>query len=99
MPLLSQKIKTKWGYLKEFRKAYLEIKQQQKVNFYKRHAVKRVPPLSPKTYVWIDAGCNIQEGQIDHDCNQPRPYDVVTARGNFRRNRRDIIPVPSNSFQ
>ena len=56
-----------------------------------------MPPISPETFVGIDAGRNIQEGQIDRECDQPRSYDVVTARSNFQRNRRDTIPVPSNS--
>ena len=42
-------------------------------------------------------GCNIQKDQISRESYQPRSYDVVIARSNFRRNRRDIIPVPSNS--
>ena len=41
------------------------IKQKQKNDNDKRYGVKNVPPLLPKTYVWIDADRNLQEGQID----------------------------------
>ena len=58
LPVLPQKLKPKWGYLKDSCKKDLEVKQEPKVNFNKRYAVKRVPLLSPKNNVWIDAGRN-----------------------------------------
>ena len=54
------------------------------MNFDKRHAVKKVPPISRKTYIWAAAGGNTQEGQVDRECDQPRSYNVaVAAPGNF----------------
>ena len=50
-----------------------------------------MPPLFPETYVWIDASRNMQEGQINRECDQPRLYDVVTAQGNFRRDCRVLF--------
>ena len=95
--MLPEKLNPKWGHLNEFRKADSAIKQKQKNDYDKLDGVKNVPRLLPETYVWIDADHNLQEGQINQRCYLPRSYNVATARGSFRRNRRDITPIPLQS--
>ena len=99
VPTLPGKLNPKWRHLNKFRKADSVIKQKQKNDYDKRHGVKNVTPLLPETYVWIDADRNLQEGQIDQRCEQPRSYHVATARGIFRRNRKDITPIPWQSLR
>ena len=97
--MLPGKLNPKWGHLNEFRKADSVIKQKQKNDYDKRHGVKNFPPLLPETYVWIDDDRNLQEGQIDQRCEQPRSCNVAMARGSFRKNRRGMIPISLPSPQ
>ena len=48
LSVLPQKLNPKWGYLKKFCEVDLEIKQQQKVNIEKRHAVKKCHNSLPR---------------------------------------------------
>ena len=69
----------------------MKEKHKQKLNFDSRHQVTDLKSLAPGDCVWLpdqqSAGRVLAE-------NAPRSYDVETPAGQYRRNRRHIIPLP-----
>ena len=66
-------------------------KHKQKLNFDSRHRAADLKSLAPGDCVWLpdqqSAGRVVAE-------NAPRSYDVETPAGQYRRNRRHVIPLP-----
>ena len=68
-----------------------EIKRKQKSNFDRRHRARDVSPALQGDLVWIP---DRNESGTVRDQVGPRSHRVETPTGEFRRNRRDIIPIP-----
>ena len=68
-----------------------EIKRKQKNNFDRRHRARDLSPALQGDLVWIPD--RNERGTIGDQVG-PRSYQVETPTGNFRRNRKDIIPIP-----
>ena len=68
-----------------------EIKRKQKSNFDRRHRARDLSPALQGDLVWIP-GRN-ERGTVGDQVG-PRSYRVGTPTGEFRRNRRDILPIP-----
>ena len=69
-----------------------KLRQKPKSNFDHHH---RVRDLSPVLSGDFSMGTDKRERGIIGDQASPRSYQVDTLSGNFRRNRRDIIPFSS----
>lgn len=70
-----------------------ELRRKQKSNFDRRHRARDLSPTLPGDVVWLpDRG---EQGTVVGAQASPRSYQVVTPSGSYRRNRRDIIPLPS----
>ena len=67
-------------------------KDKQKSNFDSLHRVTNLKPLTPGDCVWLpdqqSAGQVIAEDTL-------RSYNIETPSGQYRRNRRHIIPLPA----
>ena len=67
------------------------VKTRQKNNFDSHHGSRNLPQLNPGDTVWVidrkATGTVVRE-------HSKRSYEVRTAEGNFRRNRRDLVFAP-----
>lgn len=68
-----------------------ELRRKQKNNFNRRHRVRDLSPAMQGDLVWIPD--RREEGTVGDQVG-PRSYQVDTPSGTFRRNRRDLIPIP-----
>ena len=68
-----------------------EIKRKQKGNFDRRHRARDLSPALQGDLVWIPD--RNERGTVGDQVG-PRSYRVETPTGEFRRNRRDVIPIP-----
>ena len=68
-----------------------KVKSRQKHEYDKRHGVQDLPPLNPGDTVWIPD--RKTEAEVVEEVH-PRSYEVQTPQGNFRRNRRHLLPSP-----
>ena len=66
-------------------------KHKQKLNFDSRHRAADLKSLAPGDCVWLPD--QQRAGQVVAE-NAPRSYDVETPVGQYRRNRRHVIPLP-----
>ena len=66
-------------------------KLKQKVNFDSRRAARELPPLQSGDTVWLPD--KEVEGEVQQEV-APHSYNVESAYGTYRRNRRDIIRLP-----
>ena len=69
-----------------------ELRRKQKCNFNRRHRARDLSPALPGNVVWLPD--RRERGTIG-DKVTPRSYQVETPSGAFRRNRRDIIRLPT----
>ena len=76
------------------RKREEQLRARQKENFDSHHGVRDLPPLSEGTTVWIRD--RESEGSVREEV-APRSYEVITTEGVYRRNRRDLIEMPSST--
>ena len=71
--------------------SHQDKKEKQKLNFDSRHRAADLKSLAPGDCVWLpdqqSAGRVVAE-------NAPRSCDVKTPAGQYRRNRRHVIPLP-----
>ena len=67
-------------------------KGRQKRDFDSHHGVRQLPPLQPGDHVWIPE--RESEAEVQGEV-APQSYQVVAGDGTFRRNRRDLIRLPS----
>ena len=70
------------------------LKQKQKGNFDERHRVHELPTLLPGDNVWLSD--RREEGRVEEQVGT-RSYEVESNGTLYRRNRRDLISVPSSS--
>lgn len=68
------------------------LKSRQKKNFDVYHGVRELSPLSPGDSVWVSD--RETEGSVGEEI-APRSYEVTTANGTYRRNRRQLIHLHS----
>ena len=69
-----------------------QLKSNQKRNFDNHHGARNLDPLSTGQLVWVpDARV---EARIEEQV-APRSYTFNTPGGQTRRNRRDLIPLPT----
>ena len=66
-------------------------RHKQKLNFDSRHQAVDLKSLAPGDCVWLPDQQNV--GRVLAE-NVPRSYDVETPSGQYRRNRRHLIPLP-----
>ena len=92
IPVRAEVLCPEWNYLKQFREADAHIKQRQKEDFDRRHRARNLPPLRPETYAWLKYD-SLTDTRVSALAAAPRSY-IVEGEGS-RRNRRDIIAVPS----
>ena len=78
----------------EVRERDEQMKHNQKKNFDNHHGAREMEPLSTGQLVWLpDSRVEARvEGEV-----APRSYTVSTPQGHTRRNRRDLIPLPTQS--
>ena len=69
--------------------------KRQKEDFDRRHRARNLPPLQPETYAWLKYD-SLTDTRASAPATAPRSY-IVEGEGSrtIRRNRRDIIAVPS----
>ena len=70
---------------------------QQKENYDKSHKAKDLPPLQPKSEVWITSGAEPTRGRVVSDADTPRSYMVNTPTGLVRRTRQHLNIVPEQT--
>ena len=68
------------------------LKIRQKQNFDSHHGVRELPPLAQGDTVWVPD--RESEGTTQEEV-APHSYEVTTADGTYRRNRRDLIRMDS----
>ena len=71
-------------------------KQRQERTFNRRHGARELPELVPGDAVWVPD--RNSEATVQ-DETTPRSYEVETAEGTYRRNRRDLIQLPEQPMQ
>lgn len=71
-------------------------KQRQERTFNRRHGARELPELVPGDTVWVPD--RNSEATVQDETN-PRSYEIETADGNYRRNRRDLIQLPEQPTQ
>jgi transposase InsO family protein len=79
--------------LRAVRRRDKESKRRQKTDFDSRHGARELPPLQPGDRVWIPA--RQTEGEVQREV-APQSYEVEQDEGSLRRNRRDLIRLPSS---
>ena len=69
-------------------------KARQKQDFDSRRGARELSPLRPGDSVWVpDRGA---EAEVREEV-APRSYEVESEDGSFRRNRQDIVRLPSGA--
>ena len=93
LPATSETLKPDHDNGLVYRKLTERRKKQKK--YYDRHARKHdLPTLAEGTVVRLyDGKCYDKLGVVAKQCKEPRSYVVNTGNGEYRRNRKDIIPV------
>ncbi|XP_065174678.1 uncharacterized protein K02A2.6-like [Sycon ciliatum] len=76
----------------DLRAADQRLKDRQSTNHASRHAARTLPSLCPQQPVYLP-----DREESGHVMSQPalRSYIVATPSGQFRRNRRHIVPMPT----
>ncbi len=67
-----------------------QLKKRQKENFDSHHGVRELPPLTSGDTVWVRD--RETEGSVGEEV-APHSYEVTTADGTYRRNRRHLISL------
>ena len=93
IPIIPVVLQPKLPNHSTLRKKEDEIRKRQQKNFDRRHKAKTLEPLLPGETVWIPD--HSTTGIVTNEI-APRSYNVQTATGQYRRNRRHIIPLPLN---
>jgi len=70
-----------------------KIKARQKRNFDSHHGARTLPPLQPGDQVWLPG--RESEAEVGREV-APQSYEVGNEDGVFRRNRQDLIRLPSS---
>jgi len=95
IPVRPEVICPKWSFLKQFREADAHIKKRQKEDFDRQHRAGNLPPREPETYAWLKYD-SLTDTRVSAPAAAPRSYIADGDGGRtIRRNRRDIIAVPS----
>ena len=68
-----------------------KIKTRQKDNHDSHHGARELPSLPPGVKVWVSD--HQTEATVDQEVG-PQSFKVSTSDGTYRRNRRDLIPLP-----
>ena len=72
-------------------------KEQQKINFNKRHRAREAPPLNVGDSVYIRDMS--RRGQIVNTHHNPRSFLIKTDQGPIRRNRTHLVKVPKMNIE
>jgi len=78
------------------RKRDKQQKQRQERTFNMRHGARELPELVPGDNVWVPD--RNSEATVLDEVNH-RSYEVETSEGTYRRNSRDIVPLPEQPAQ
>ncbi|KAL1427421.1 hypothetical protein MTO96_017473 [Rhipicephalus appendiculatus] len=66
------------------------VREKQRRNFNRRHAARNIPPLLPRTSVWVN-DCQAA-GVVIRNAKRPRSYVVIMDSGvQIERNRRALV--------
>ena len=68
-----------------------KVKTRPKENYDSHHGAKVLPSLLPGVSVWVPD--RQTEATVDQEV-APQSFEVSTSDGTYRRNRRDLIPLP-----
>ena len=74
------------------RKTEEKLKENQKLQYDRRHGTHDLAPLQAGDPVWI-IDLRIH-GTVVQKADEPRSYIIRTVRGTFRRNRWHLVPAP-----
>ena len=95
LPTISQTLQPKLPNKRTLQSKEDDMRNKQKANYICRHRARNLEPLLPGETVWLpdheSSGTVLEE-------SSSRSYSVQTPNGQFRQNRRHIIPTPSNSI-
>ena len=80
--------------ISQLREKEKQMKEKQRKNFDRHHRATDLKPLQTGASVWIPD--NSSEGTVVGETN-PRSYVVQTPSGTYRRNRRQLIPLPQSA--
>ena len=72
-----------------------QVKEHQKRNYDQHHRTRDLPPLESGETVWIPD--RESEGTVREEVS-PRSHIVETADGSYRRNRRQLVRLPSSDI-
>ena len=92
IPVISDNLQPKLPNNSELRQKEEKMRQRQKKNFDSRHRAQTLDTLLPGETVWLPD--QRTEGTVVRD-SAPRSYTVQTSKGQYRRNRRHIIFLPT----
>jgi len=94
VPMTRQQRKPEIPDSKVVRERDKQLKSNQKKNFDSHHGAREMEPLSTGQLVWLPD--SRVEAHVEEQV-APRSYTVSTPHGQARRNRRDLIPLPTQS--
>ena len=92
LPVISEQLEPTLPNAKHVKEKEKQLKQRMKRNFDKRHRAKDLQPLHPGDVVWIPESAS--GGTVTGEANT-RSYTVRTQEGMYRRNRRDLVRMPT----
>ena len=98
IPILSSQLKLKWDYLDEIHHNNQAFKDQQKLNFDRRHAVQNLPLLPSDTSVWITSDCQTVPGRVVSMATTSQSHMIDTPEGQVRSNNQHLNPVPAGKL-
>ena len=98
LPILSDQLKPKCPYLKEFQMQDDRVKKNSKMNFDRQHKAQSLPRIPDDASVWItNERHQPAPGKVIEQAATPRSYIVTTEDGGqVRRNRQHLNIIPEN---
>ena len=85
-------LEPKWPVIDEFKKAEMSKKISMKDQYDRQHRVKPLPPVHVGDPVWIPDMKT--DATVVDKANTPRSLIVKTPKGEIRRNRAAVSPLP-----
>ena len=95
IPQMTETLTPQWPYLEEFRRANIEFKQKQKIDYDTRHGTRPLPEIPTDTDVWVTTNNSRSPGRVTGPANTPRSYLVETPSRQIRRNRSHLTVEPN----
>ncbi|XP_060723274.1 uncharacterized protein K02A2.6-like [Tachysurus vachellii] len=99
VPTLESNLQPEWPDLHQVRKLDCKAKGSYRKYYNKRNNVRTLPEISPCASVAVkldDERGWIRSGTVLEKCELPRSYIIQSEAGLLRRNRRHLMPTPSD---